>query len=159
MPNVMSVLKAEITRLARKEAKAAVAPVRKPAGSVRRTIADLKRRLATLEQETRRLATLVTKIPTPQPEATTGSKARITAKGIRSLQRKLGLSRAEFAKLVGVSANNVYQWESKHGPLRVRETTRASILAVRDMGAREAKARLTEMAVAVKPGRRGKRQR
>ena len=46
----------------------------------------------------------------------------------------------------------VYQWEKKNGPLHVRETTRAAILAVRDLGAREAKERLAGLA----GGKKGK---
>jgi hypothetical protein len=49
----------EVARLARKKAKAAGAPIRKPAGATRSAFADLKRRVAALEKETRRLSTLV----------------------------------------------------------------------------------------------------
>ena len=51
-----------------------------------------------------------------------------------------------FAKLVGESSNAVYQWESKPGMLRLRNNTRAAVFAARQLGAREAKARLAEMA-------------
>ena len=78
--------KDEVTRLARKEAKAAVAPIRKPAGANRSALADLKRRIAALEKETRRLAALVAKVPHPATAPTTGDqKARITGKGMRSV--------------------------------------------------------------------------
>jgi hypothetical protein len=36
MPNIMTALKAEIVRLARKEVKAATAPIRKPAGKAKK---------------------------------------------------------------------------------------------------------------------------
>ena len=146
MSTFASSFKAEVIRLARKEAKAAVTPVRKPSGANRKALADLKRRVATLEKECRRLGSLVAKVPVPQAEPAEGQKARITAKGMRSLRRKLGLTGEEFGKLLGVSTVTVYQWERKDGPLRVREATRAAILAVRDLGAREAKERLAGMA-------------
>ena len=109
-------------------------------------IADLKRRMAVLEKECRRLGGLLAKVPQPQAEPVAGQKARITGKGMRSLRRKLGLTREQFAKLVGITASGVYLWEKKNGPLRLREATRAAILAVRLLGTREAKQRLAGMA-------------
>ena len=46
---------------------------------------------------------------------------------------------------MGVSPNAVYQWEHKSGMLRLRSKTRAAVMAVRELGAREAKAKLAEM--------------
>jgi len=165
MPNVMSVLKAEITRLAKKEAKAAVDPVRKPSIGARKALADLKQRVGTLEKRVKGLNALLSKIPQPQTEAPVTEKARITAKGMRSLRRKLRLTREQFAKLVGITASGVYLWEKKNGPLRVREATRAAILAIRNLTAGEAKRRLDEMAKAkpakvkkVKKGGKGSRR-
>ena len=149
MSNVMTVLKAEISRLSRKEAKQAVAPFRKPTAGARRTFADLKRRVALLEKENNRLGALMAKIPQPEPVAApTGSRNWISGKGVRSLRQKLGLSQEAFAKLVGVSPQGVYQWERKPGMLRMRDATKAAVMAVRGLGAREAKARLAEMAKA-----------
>ena len=89
--------KAEVVRLARKEAKAAVTPIKKPSGSNRKALVDLKRRVATLEKECRRLGGLLAKVPQPKTEPAEGQKARITAKGLRSLRRKLGLTGEEIA--------------------------------------------------------------
>ena len=158
MSTFASSFKAEVIRLARKEAKAAVLPVRKPSGANRKALADLKRRVAALEKECRRLGTLVAKVPVPQPEPSEGQRVRITAKGMRSLRKKLGLTGADFAKLLGVSVMAVYQWERKDGPLRVRANTRAAILGIRDLGAREAKAKLAEMAPAKKLNRKPKKR-
>jgi hypothetical protein len=36
-------------------------------------------------------------------------------------------------------------WETKKGPLRLRENTLAALLSARDMGAREAKRRIAEI--------------
>jgi len=146
MSTFASSFKSEVIRLARHEAKAAVTPVRKPSVAARTAIADLKRRMAVLEKECRRLGGLLAKVPQPQAEPVAGQKARITGKGMRSLRRKLGLTREQFAKLVGITASGVYLWEKKNGPLRLREATRAAILAVRLLGTREAKQRLAGMA-------------
>jgi DNA-binding transcriptional regulator YiaG len=146
MPNVAKVLREEITRLARKEAKAAVAPIRRPSIRLRKDAADLKRRMASLEKETKRLQALLNKMEAAQPAVPDAEKkAWISGKGIKSLRKRLGLSQAELAKLVGVSDNAVYIWESKPGMLKLRPSTKAAVFSIRGIGAREAKKRLEEM--------------
>ena len=143
MANIMTALKAEISRTARKEVKAAIAPIRKPANTTRLTLADLKRRVAALEQENKRMAASLSKIPQPAPaEEPAKVKGWISGKGILSMRRKLGLSQETFAQLVGVSPNAVYNWERKSGMLRLRAKTQAAVMAARELGAREAKAKL-----------------
>ena len=155
MSTFVSSFKAEVIRLARKEAKAAVMPVRKPGVAARKAIADLKRRVAVLEKECRRLGGLLAKVPQPDPVAApTGPRNWISGKGVRSLRQKLGLSQDAFAKLVGVSSNAVGLWESKPGMLRLRDATKAAVMSVRNLGAREAKERLAGMAKGKKAGRR-----
>ncbi len=149
MSNVITALKAEISRIARKAAKQAVAPLRKPTIGARHALADLKRRVAALEQENKRMAALLSKVPQPAPaEEPAKAKGWVSGKGVLSMRRKLGLSQEAFAQLVGVSPNAVYQWERKSGMLRLRSKTQAAVMAVRELGAREAKAKLAEMAAA-----------
>ena len=149
--------KDEVTRLARKETKAAIDPIRKPSGATRSALADLKRRVAALEKETRRLAALLAKIPQPEPiVATVSTRNWISGKGVRSLRQKLGLSQEAFAQLVGVTPNCICLWECKPGMLRMREATKAAVFAVRQLGAREAKQKLAEMAP-VKKARKGRK--
>ena len=159
MSNIAKAFKEEVIRLARKEAKMAVTPIRKPAVAIRKAVADLKRRVATLENENKRLSALLAKVPQPQAEPAVGQKARITGKGMRSLRRSLRLSGQQLGRLLGVTAKAVYLWEAKNGPLRVRETTKAAILSVRDLGAREARQRLEGMAKVAKRGRSQKSRR
>ncbi len=153
MSTFASSFKAEVVRLARKEAKSAVTPVRKPAWAMRLDVADLKRRVAGLERDNKRLTALLAKLPQPEPVAApVSSRNWISGKGVRSLRQNLGLSQEAFAKLVGVSAQGVYQWERKAGMLRLRDATKAALMAVRTLGAREAKERLAGLA----EGKKGK---
>ena len=155
MSNVITVLKAEISRIARREARQAVAPLHKPTASARHDLADLKRRVAALEKENKRLAALLSQMPQPEPEAAPATaRGWISSKGVRSLRQKLGLSQEAFAQLVGVSPNAVYQWEHRSGTLRLREKTRAAVMAVRELGAREAQAKLAGMVGARKAKRK-----
>ncbi len=164
MPNIAKVLKDEMARIARREANTIVAPARKPAAGLKRTAAELRRKVAGLEKEVRALRKAVAGLrpSAPAAEAVAG-KARLTAKGMRSLRRKLRLSGQEFAQLVGVTGQAVYAWEKGDGPLKVRTRTRAAIVAIRGIGAREAKRRLAAMNDAPKPAkapaRRNTRQR
>jgi DNA-binding transcriptional regulator YiaG len=163
MPNIAKMLREEIARIARKEVKAFVAPVRKPAGRVRKDVASLKRRVATLEQDSKRLQALLKRLSATPPAAPAGSeatqRARVTAKGIRSLRRNLGLTQTEFARLAGVSLPMVGIWEKKEGALRVWSTTRAAILALRGLGAKAARMRLAELAKPTTPAKQGKAKR
>ena len=160
MPNVMQVLKAEISRLARKEARAVAGPARKAGAQLRRTVAELRRSIARLERGNKSLAAQI-KACAQQPVAAPGQgdKARVTAKGMRSLRRKLRLTQAEFGALIGVSGQAVLNWEKKTGALRVRQTTRGAILAIRGLGAKEARRQVEAKAQAKAAKRAGARRR
>jgi DNA-binding transcriptional regulator YiaG len=161
MPNIAKVLKDEVSRLARRETNKALASISKPALGLRRTTADLKRRVAQLEKELRSLRKTIDDLAKTHPPAVPGTteKVRITANGMRSLRRRLRLTGQELARLLGITPQVVYGWEKASGPLRMRGTTQAAILAVRSIGAREARRRLEEMKGTKKPGRRAPRRR
>jgi len=159
--NIAQVLKAEISRIAKREAKVLTSPTRSTTIILKKNVADLKQRLATLEKSNRELqkqvATLIANQPKPQIEPE--GRAWISGKGIKTLRRKTGLTQGELAKLTGVSKGCVVQWESKSGMLKLRDATKKAIMAVRGIGKVEARKRLEEMAVkkvvkkAVKKGR------
>jgi DNA-binding transcriptional regulator YiaG len=161
MPNIAKVLKDEVSRLARRETNKALASISKPALGLRRTTADLKRRVAQLEKELRSLRKTIDGLAKAHPAAVpeTTDKARITANGMGSLRRRLRLTGQEFARLLGITSQVVYRWEKASGPLRVRGTTRAAILAVRSIGAREARRRLEQMQGTKKPAKTAPRRR
>ena len=140
MPSIEKVLRSEIQRLARKEAKSATADLKKNSSSHRRSIADLRRRVDELERENKRLIKQLAKVPQPEAESVENEvdAARITAKMIKSIRSRLGLSQANFAKLVGVAQITVAKWEQKEGRLSFRGDAKAKIVAVRGMTKREA---------------------
>ena len=146
MSNIAKVLKAEIMRISRKEAKGATQGIGKTNTWLRKIVANLKKRVVLLEKENRRLAATMRKyqVESPKKPDEETSKARLTSKGIRSLRNKLGLSQAGFAKLVGVTPYSVHLWETKEGALSLRDKTKAALLSIRGLGAREAKEKLAE---------------
>jgi DNA-binding transcriptional regulator YiaG len=141
MPNFSSLLKSEITRLARKEAKAAVEPLRKANGGYRRDIAELKRQIAALQRETRAFARPARAARQAEGDA---KSSRFSAKGLKSLRARLGLSASDFGRLVSASGQSIYNWEA--GKTVPGTAQRAAIAAARTMGKREAAKRLDAMA-------------
>ncbi|NCC50560.1 MAG: helix-turn-helix domain-containing protein [Spartobacteria bacterium] len=146
MPNIAQVLKEEISRLARKEAKQAQDANKKQFAEMKQSIRELKTRVDTLEKENKTLKKAQAKTTGKED---TGEQSppniRITAKGILSLRKKLKLSQAELAALLGVSAQSVHQWERKEGRLSFRRATLARLAEVKEYGIRDARRALEEM--------------
>ena len=84
----------------------------------------------------------------PKLDARVDEKIKITAKGIKSLRRKLGLSAAQLAKLVDSSLQSVYSWEG--GNSKPRRAMAAKLVAIRDKGKREVNKILDELGMGKK---------
>ena len=138
MSNVMKELKAEISRLARKEAKSVVSPVRKASATYRGLIAGLRKKVVALQKE---VVVLRKAVPSPEKaiQAKTEPEGRfwITGKGVRKLRKRLGLTQAVFGKLVGVTPNAVVLWERKKGKVGLRKATAGRLQEIRGKGKRE----------------------
>lgn len=143
MPNIATVLKTEISRVARKEARADTQPLKKASAHHRSDIAALKRRITALEQLVARLGKAAAKAPAA-PVEQPGGGFRFSANGLQTQRKRLGLSASEVALLLGVSDQSVYKWEN--GKTRPRASQFASIAALRGLGKKEAAARLNELA-------------
>lgn len=108
MSTVAEVLKTEITRLARKEIKRELLPLRKQIASQRSAIAALRQQLADVARQVKQRS----RATSPTPAAAPATRARFSAKGLKSLRTKLGLSAANIGHLIGVSGQTVYNWEA-----------------------------------------------
>ncbi len=142
MPNIAMVLKEEISRLARKEVRRQTQALRKASGQYRKDIAEVKRRLFDLQRKVNPLQKQVLK-NTPAPAAAAENSVRFTAKGLRSQRQRLGLSAADYGKLVGVTGQTIYSWE--HGIARPRKGQLPRIASLRHLGKREALAQLQQL--------------
>ena len=145
MSTLMTAMKDEIRRVARKEIRAATSGLKKDRAAFRKAIAFLRRQSAEHDKSVRQLlkaAAKQAKVQPALPEAAGAGKARITAKGVRALRKKLKLSQTAFGKLVGVNGQSVWKWEKRSGPLVLRTKTRQAFLAIRGLGVREARQRL-----------------
>ena len=144
MPNIATILKTEISRVARKEARADTQPLKKASALHRSDIAALKRRITALEKLVARLGKAAAKTTPAAPVEQPGGAFRFSASGLQAQRKRLGLSASEVALLLGVSDQSVYKWEN--GKTRPRASQFASIAALRGLGKKEAAARLNELA-------------
>ena len=144
MPNIASVLKVEMLRLAGKVVRSALKPLKSEKMALKRAVRDLRKRILRLEKDNELLLAeqkryrklVVSAIPAD------ALNIRVTAKGMCSLRRRLGLTQVEFARLLGVTSQTIWMWERKQGSLRVKDETKKRIYAIRDIGAREARQRV-----------------
>jgi len=143
MSELTKVLRTEISRVAKKEARGLVEPARKSSSAAKRELVALKRRVAGLE---RALSILRKSARNPAAAFKPVGPARairFTARGVRAQRDRLGMSAEDFGKLLGVSSQAIYNWE--HGAARPRTALLDRLAVVRAIGKREARARLRSL--------------
>jgi DNA-binding transcriptional regulator YiaG len=139
--SVMKSLQAEITRLARKEIKKELDPVKRVNAAQRGLIANLRRDVTELQREVARLQKAAGIAPPVEEEAT--QNFWLSGKGVVSLRKRLQLTQAELAVLADVSNQSVMKWEKHEGkvPFRKAETL-ARMQVIRGMSKTKAWAEL-----------------
>ena len=140
MSNFAAQLKTEIARIAKKETRAQAMVLKTAQATHRAEIADLKRRIASLEAVVRRLAKSSARPSTPPKEEDEPQGLRFRAGGFASLRKKFGVSATQMALLLGVSNQSVYHWET--GKSKPRAAQLQAIAAVRKLGKKEVAQRL-----------------
>jgi DNA-binding transcriptional regulator YiaG len=144
MPNIAIILKGEIARIARKEVRAETQEFRKASAQYRSHIAALRRRIEDLERKLKKVGKpTAASAPAAESDDDQSTSLRFSASRLAAQRKKLGLSAADFATLLGVSGQSVYKWE--HGEARPRARQLEAIAALRGIGKREAAARLAKL--------------
>lgn len=147
MPNLATILKAEVARLTRKELKLQVEPLRKQVGAQRKIIATLRADVAKLQKG---LASGGRKaVAVQRAEDAPATRARFSASGLKKLRKKLGLTMESFGILLGVSAQTIYLWE--RGQNRPRAESVQKIAIARGMTKRHVQDLLAQHAPSAKP--------
>ena len=107
--------------------------------------------LASLRQEVHGLEKAVKRTGKARNAESTSSASsgdeqalRFRAGGLASHRKRLGLSAADFGRLLGVSSQSIYKWES--GEVKPRRGQLTAIATIRKLGKREALARLSTLA-------------
>jgi DNA-binding transcriptional regulator YiaG len=155
MPNVGVLLKQEITRLSRREIRSEIQSTKKAAAQHRRQIAALKRQVTNLGREVALLKRRMPEKPPTIPSADTARRMRMRfdPKWLKARRARLGLSAADYGKLIGVSPQSIYNWEQ--GVARPRPEQIKTISAIHSIGKREAHQRLEQLATSESTRRRG----
>lgn len=144
MANFVQQFREEVTRLTRRAISAELGQLKKAGAQHRRDIAALKRVNAKLGRK-------VSFLEKQEAKRVAGSSAELAGKEtiryspswLRKHRKKLGFSAADYAQLVGASAQSIYLWEQ--GKTKPRESQLVKLAAVRGMGRRDAEARLALM--------------
>lgn len=138
--SVMSELKAEITRLSRREIRKELEPIKRVNAAQRGYIADLRREVADLQKEVNRLRKELGKAAPVVEEQEADTRFWITGKGVLSLRKRLGLTQSEFAQLADVTTQSIVKWEKSEGKIPFRQQqTALNVQAIRGMGKRDAR--------------------
>jgi DNA-binding transcriptional regulator YiaG len=140
MPNIASVLKAEISRVARKEVRRDTANLKRASATHRSDMVALKRRVTELERQLRAVRRGVEPSVEAANDASIPEGARFSAKGLTAQRKRLGLSAADLGLLMGTSTQSIYNWEK--GKVRPHAKYLPVLVALRSVGKRQTLARL-----------------
>jgi DNA-binding transcriptional regulator YiaG len=135
--------------------------VRRDNVRLKKIVADLRRQMAALNRTSRELAKMVAPVVTiKEIEKATerAAKLRPTSKSLKKLRARLGLTQAQFGKLLGVSGQAVVQWGSREGRIRMRQTTLSALAGIQNIGKRDARRRLEEMVESRPVRKKGRRK-
>lgn len=154
MPNIGTILKQEITRLARRELRAELLATKKASAQYRHAIAALRTKVANLEKQIAQFQRRTSKgaPAAAATEAPSGTPVRFGTKGLKALRGRLGLSAAQLGKILGVTGQSVYNWEL--GNARPRAEQIQKIVALRSVGKRDVKQYLENLGIQPKARRR-----
>jgi DNA-binding transcriptional regulator YiaG len=150
MPNIASVIKSEITRLARKEVRTEIEGLKKAVSTYRTEIAALKQRAQALEKDFGRLEKSVLKDTKAarnesnepsNPGGLSGSNnssksVEFSAKDLAFQRRRLGLTIDGCALLLGTAGKSIYRWET--GKAQPRKAYWPSLAALRTLSKEQA---------------------
>jgi DNA-binding transcriptional regulator YiaG len=136
MGKIENVMREEFQRLARKEIRQQVDPLR-------RENRELKKRIVKLEALAKPISKVIKKTTEAKLEKMSDLRAsedevksaRITPAWVQNLRMKLNLSQPELASLIGVSASAVRSWE--YAASLPRGSRREALVALRKLGRRD----------------------
>lgn len=125
-----AVFRKEVRRLARKEVKAAVEPLRQEIVRLKATQRQLRR---TVAREVGREPSKPPAFALPKPADT--DSARIGPRWIRAMRKRHRISQQQLADILGVSMSAVGSWEYSRSKPGTKN--RAKLVAIRRMNRKE----------------------
>ncbi len=142
MTNFASVFKKEVTRLAKKEARAAVGTLKEQLAKSRKQVAELRSEVRALNKKIDLILKHQANDSAISIQEAAGDEIsfRFSPKSVRAHRKRVDMSAEQYAMLLGVSMQTVYHWEQ--GKSRPRKSQLATLAAVRKLGKKEANRRL-----------------
>ena len=144
MAKIESIIKSEITRLAKHEVRKVFRPLRKEVWGMKLKLSNLIKNFTVLD----RLAKEASKGKSTEPKLEASPEevktSRLTPERIAGLRKKLGISQREMGVLVGATTGAVLSWEK--GKFRPQGEKKAALVALRKIRKRDVKKMLTEKA-------------
>ncbi len=133
MSSIAKVLKAEIQRIVHREIAQMAAAQKQGLAVLKKASAEYKRRIAVLEKQAKHQASVALRTAGAEaPDAGAPDDVRVTAKALKSMRKRLGITQTELAKLLGVSMQVVSVWETKKGRVQIRkEKVRTALAALK----------------------------
>ena len=154
MASLANVLKNEIIRLARKEAKAATKDLSTALKAERNRVASMEKEIAALRGAMANSSAPAT--PTAAPTAAPVKQGRkFAGRRVSALRKKHKMAQSTLGKLVGVGTNTVWLWEKKGTTPQMAQQAKLNALSV--LTGPEMKAALTAAGLdgaRKKPGRK-----
>lgn len=157
MANFAQLLKEEIARLSKKEARTAVTPVLAAIQTLRKANAEQKKKLAELEQMFQKYLSVLPEIHSSSDKKLLcpDRKTRLGAGGIIRIRKRLSLDRQTMARLLGVNPNSIFLWE--HGKNKPRQNMREKILSMRNLTRKDIQEKLEALPASAPAGKARKK--
>jgi len=135
---IEAAIKEAVLRGARRQVRSVTGPVRREVRRLRHLVAQLRRDVSALRDVATQWERMARATPW-QPAVTEVElrEARLSPGLVRKLRVRLGLSQSALARLVGVSAASVVQWEQ--GRSKPAGSHRKNLVGLRKLGRREVK--------------------
>ena len=138
MGKLEGMIKSEIVRLAKRETRKVSIPLSRDVRTLKGIVSQLRKSVSALEklvtQQQKELRKGKIALEAPPDEV---KKSRFSARLIRSLRKRLGITQKEMATLAGVTVGAIYQWEQ--GIFEPRGKKKGILVALRKLGRRAVK--------------------
>ncbi len=155
MAKLEETMRAEISRLSKKEIKKVFFPLTKDLRQLKRTVSQLSKSISVLEKT----------VALSAKESGVGKKAeeekpvriRFSPASVKRIRKRLGVTQRNFARLLGVSLPSIAGWE--RGRTRPQGRNLMALFNLRKMGTREMHKILAEKKVKPTPEKSAKRSK
>ena len=142
MAKLESIIKSEITRLAKHEVRLVFRPLRKEVWGLKLKLSNLIKSFTVLDRFAREISKAKSTEPKLEASPEVVKASRLTPERIAGLRKKLGLSQRELGVLVGATTGAVLSWEK--GKFRPQGEKKAALVALRKVRKRDVRKMLEE---------------